>query len=1107
GRILVELELGLEGDWEILVPKEKEVVLVVVSSCLFLLTSLTLFGFIALTAPRANASALLKPTSGVTQALSAKSLTIESQLRGAFAKTTLTTVYSNPNEQQIEADFLYSAPKGSVVTGFAYWYGKEKVVARVVEKGRAAKIYQYITSRMRDPALIEMVGKNSFRARIFPIEAGNDLKIEIQLAQTLEQTAKGPQWTYPLREETQNKALEKVKIRVHSASPATSNLGQFEDGDLRIDERNYQAQDDLRTQVAQKAAPIRASLLAARDGGEDGFFALSLTPNSTITHPIVNIAGVPTYEVLTPEPDQLAAGEPIVVLGRYRGSGKALVSLGGQSLEVEFPNAVEKGNVASLLWAANRIETLSEDEKNEMQVMKMSKRFGVPSKWTSWLAIPAEERENFKRQMWASDRADAAQAYAQALARNDSVAVQEQKLIFDSLTQKLKKLGHEYSENEELQPLSSYLNDELRRVRKAMFEANHNGGVDETQLAEWKTWTSNLQKAGATDKGKGVDLPVYVIEDELRIASRGYMREVELGQANSAKAQGFQARLKELAQTRTAKEYEWDEKTFLSEAADMRGNALAMDIATNRASQKRDLVREKQNLARLHRLETASSLKASDTLQQALQTVWGEKIENASQPWAREIIAGRSRSATARKYEKQVRDLQQRSGLKQLETIDSAWKSLAGSNGERAAKAIQQQGIDGQSAKRLDAQIRAIARLSGQSNEELRSLAWNSVGNSIAQDLAKEVRAERWQSPTTKRLQAQFEVLRNKHNIDSVYEVDDAWSELESETATRLAHEISSKRENGPRAKQLSARLNELAKYTEGQNDWSVREAWGERAREATTQHLEVALRDGEDSPRAVNLAEKRDLLFQKAHLDAKEFKDSINEDMLRSLDSQISDGVVFKRENSADAMKATLKRTRLLALYPALKNYEPIGPLSETLAWEGRAHESAYLLLQANKKGEKGKANHLRADLDLSAQKAGKSRDAVLKWEKAKLNSGQPLIKATDYRLHPGDPLISVLAPADCRQVLALMPDGTILPLRFDALKNAWEARFDVPAGAEEGDYRVQIVIVAPDGTRKRLVMNFAVDMLAPTGAASLRAANGQWNLRLETDEQTDRV
>ncbi|HMS56501.1 MAG TPA: hypothetical protein PKA27_13975, partial [Fimbriimonadaceae bacterium] len=49
---------------------------------------------------------------------------------------------------------------------------------------RAAAIYKFITSRRRDPALIEMVGRRQFRVRIAPVDRDKDLRVEIKLAVT-----------------------------------------------------------------------------------------------------------------------------------------------------------------------------------------------------------------------------------------------------------------------------------------------------------------------------------------------------------------------------------------------------------------------------------------------------------------------------------------------------------------------------------------------------------------------------------------------------------------------------------------------------------------------------------------------------------------------------------------------------------------------------------------------------------------------------------------------------------------------------------------------------------------------------------------------------------
>ncbi|RYG65933.1 hypothetical protein EON80_16375, partial [bacterium] len=128
---------------------------------------------------QAHAAALLKPTSGPTQALRPKALDIKTRVDGAWAQTTVTTLYARNSKQQIEADLLYTAPEGAVVTGFAYWYGNEKVTARVTERERAAEISEASAVGEVDPAWVQLVGKNVFRARLHAIKPGRDLRIEV----------------------------------------------------------------------------------------------------------------------------------------------------------------------------------------------------------------------------------------------------------------------------------------------------------------------------------------------------------------------------------------------------------------------------------------------------------------------------------------------------------------------------------------------------------------------------------------------------------------------------------------------------------------------------------------------------------------------------------------------------------------------------------------------------------------------------------------------------------------------------------------------------------------------------------------------------------------
>lgn len=64
-----------------------------------------------------------------------------------------------------------------------------------------------------------------------------------------------------------------------------------------------------------------------------------------------------------------------------------------------------------------------------------------------------------------------------------------------------------------------------------------------------------------------------------------------------------------------------------------------------------------------------------------------------------------------------------------------------------------------------------------------------------------------------------------------------------------------------------------------------------------------------------------------------------------------------------------------------------------------------------------------------------------------------------------PGDPIISIAAPADAKRVTAYFPFGLIEDLHYDAVRDVWRARFLVPAGIPDGDYVIVVRIEHADG------------------------------------------
>jgi predicted transcriptional regulator len=366
---------------------------------------------------RASAQVVLKPRGQEAAPLRLKAMAAKVRLEAVqFATTDLDLTFQNEQGDRIEADFLYTVPDGAVVTDFAYFYGTERVPARIAEKERAAAIYQHITRRMRDPALVEMIGKNTFRARIFPVMPHADLRVQIRYVQVLPvREGKTVTYSLPLKASKANR-LETVSVDIEASELETkrgthvvNNFGlpfRRDAGVLHLtfSGNHYRANQDLHiTRYLPKAA-LQAHCLAARSGGPNGFFALALACSTRLRPNSVRIDGIATYDV-----ESVPNGTGLLVTGRYRDTGRTKVMVTdvlGKPLScppLEWSNKALANNPPSKLWAGARIRHLSADVRNRTTVVALSQRFGLPSRWTSWIAIPQEERVRYEREKIEAD--------------------------------------------------------------------------------------------------------------------------------------------------------------------------------------------------------------------------------------------------------------------------------------------------------------------------------------------------------------------------------------------------------------------------------------------------------------------------------------------------------------------------------------------------------------------------------------------------------------------------------------------------------------------------------------------------------------------------------
>lgn len=65
------------------------------------------------------------------------------------------------------------------MTGLTLFDGKTEMPGQIYEKDEVLKIYREIVAKLKDPALLEYAGQNTYRARVFPVPARSRQNLEL----------------------------------------------------------------------------------------------------------------------------------------------------------------------------------------------------------------------------------------------------------------------------------------------------------------------------------------------------------------------------------------------------------------------------------------------------------------------------------------------------------------------------------------------------------------------------------------------------------------------------------------------------------------------------------------------------------------------------------------------------------------------------------------------------------------------------------------------------------------------------------------------------------------------------------------------------------------
>ncbi|RED49030.1 VIT and vWA domain-containing protein [Aestuariispira insulae] len=148
----------------------------------------------------AQAAGLLTPVHGGQAPLEIRDHKVDVVIEDGYAITTVEQVFTNPHGRDLEAVYSFPVPEKAAVSSFTYWIDGKPVQGEVMEKAEARKIYEEEKASGREAALTEQDDYKTFDISVWPVRAGQDVRIRLGYIQPTHMDTGVGRYNYPLEE-------------------------------------------------------------------------------------------------------------------------------------------------------------------------------------------------------------------------------------------------------------------------------------------------------------------------------------------------------------------------------------------------------------------------------------------------------------------------------------------------------------------------------------------------------------------------------------------------------------------------------------------------------------------------------------------------------------------------------------------------------------------------------------------------------------------------------------------------------------------------------------------------------------------------------------------
>ena len=253
------------------------------------LAALFLFGMPTI----ASAQGFLMPPSDMPN----QTFTLETQrvlvaVDEGVASFQVEQVFRNNTDSQLEATFYFPLPEEASLSEFAMWINGKKTKGEILERNQAVAIYEDIVRQMIDPGVLEYVGRDLIKARIFPFPPRGTQKVQVCFESLVHVEGQLAQVNYPLRapsglagttSDLTVAAEISSPIPIRSVYSPTHQVDVTHSGDVTLagfEEHGARFDRDFELYYTLTEEPVGVSVVTYRVAGDDGYFLLMAAPGA-----------------------------------------------------------------------------------------------------------------------------------------------------------------------------------------------------------------------------------------------------------------------------------------------------------------------------------------------------------------------------------------------------------------------------------------------------------------------------------------------------------------------------------------------------------------------------------------------------------------------------------------------------------------------------------------------------------------------------------------------------------------------------------------------------------------------------------------------------------